>query len=397
VYDVVIVGGGAAGNAAAINIEGEVVLIERKKSIGEPVECAGLVSKRTLETLEISLEESVQNEIYGAYIHSPKGKTVEIGGDKLHAYAIDRTKFDRILSDKAAEKGVRYILNTEVTDIKRTPEGVTVIAKDRETSNKIEVEANLLIGSDGAKSKVREIFFECKPSELLIGAGAEIEDVSIDPKFVHVFFGKSIAPGFFAWIIPTNRKGTKARIGLCTIAPPSRPVKSLFQSLYTYPTTRPYIEDSAIIKTIGGIIPLGYMEETVKNNIMLLGDAASQVKPLSGGGIYMSLLSSKFCSQVANSAIENNRFDEGILKGYHDLWSKEFKKEIMFGMWLRRKFVGMNDNDIEEGFKHLENEEILDVINRYGDIDYPSRLIVPLIKKFPYMLSSLPRLLSLFL
>lgn len=393
-YDLIIVGAGAAGNAVAKDVDNiETLVIEKRKVIGEPAECAGLISRKTLELLNLNPEDVdfVQNKIFGAYIHSPKGNTYRIGGDKLHAFAIDRGKFDRFMAKLAQDRGIKYLLDTKVEKITRINDKITVKTGDGE------FEANVVIGADGIDSIVRRTFFDQEPEEILFGIGAEVEGINIDPKYVHVFFGGKLAPGFFAWIIPTDKNGKKARAGLCTSYPQDKSPKTLLHNLFNYPTTRPFLEDTEIISVIAGRIPLGYAKRSATNNIILIGDAAFQVKPLSGGGIYPIAEAAKICVDVLGEAFERGDFSERILKRYHDRWSEKLKKEILFGLWVRKRYRNMKDEDIEKFLSYLEREDILEIINRHGDMDHPSKLIFPLARKIPTLISLLPKIASLFI
>ena len=392
-HDLVIVGAGAAGNAVARWLEGvDALVIDRKREIGKPVECAGLISKRTLELFEFDRDSwFIQNEIYGAYIHSPKGKTYHIGGDGVHAYAIDRSGLERSMAEIARKKGVDYLLNTKVEEAYREGNKIVLRMKERE------VETSIAIGADGIDSVIRRSFFQQEPEEVLFGIGVEVEGIDVDPRNVHVFFGNKLAPGFFAWIIPTDRNGKRGRAGLCRPSTISKNPRSMLHDLFNYPTTREYLEDAEVVEVMAGRIPLGYMKESVKDNLILIGDSAFQVKPLSGGGLYPIAEASKICSRVVLEALERRIFDNRILKRYHEGWSSKLKREILFGMLIRRKYLGMKDEDIEDMLSYLEREDVLEVINRYGDMDHPSRLVYPLARRMPILLSLLPKIIGFFL
>ena len=390
-YDVLIIGAGAAGNAVASKIGGaETLVIEKKKIIGEPAECAGLISKKCIDIMGFKDERFIQNEIYGAYIHSPAGKEYHIGGDKLHAYAIDRGEFDRFLAEKGRENGAEYLLGVKVERVLKGEKGITVKTKSEE------FECNILVGAEGIDSITRRTFFGYEPEEILFGIGAEVENIDVDPRNVHVFFGSRLAPGFFAWIIPTSRRGKSARIGLCTTHPSPHPPKKLLHNLLNYPTTRPFLENIDITKVIAGRIPLGYIRESADDNVMLIGDSAFQVKPVSGGGIYPIAISSKACVATIEKALEEKNFSKRILKRYHEMWSSKLKKEIVVGMQIRRFFNKLKDDDIENLLAYLKREDVIQTINMYGDMDHPSKLILPLCKRIPGLFSILARFFVIF-
>ncbi len=398
-FDALVVGGGPIGSNVASRISRSgynVAVIEQKSSIGVPLKCAGLVTNRVFSLADIPYGRLIQNEITGAYIHSPKGEIYKMGGDRKRAYVIDREEFDKDIAEKAERNGVTYLLENRAFSFKRNDSKIKIYLKNTKNSEEEFFESDILIGADGANSAIRRHFSLPEPNEFLMCIGAEVDNVDIEPDFVHLFFGKEIAPGFFAWIIPLNKEGDSARMGLCVSQPPPKSMRSYFLSLFNYPSTRPYLENAVITETIGGVIPLGYLDRTVDNNIMIVGDAASQVKPLSGGGLYTGLLSSKYCSQVATSALEENNFTKKFLEKYHRLWSGDLKREILIGMKIRKKFLLLDDKEIEKYLFYLRDKTILSTIEKYGDIDYPSRLIFPFIRIFPRFMKAIPSLMDLF-
>ncbi len=183
----------------------------------------------------------------------------------------------------------------------------------------------LLIGADGPFSKTRELFNFPEPKEFLKGIGAEVSNVSIDPNFVEIFVGKNIAPGFFAWIIPTNKNGTEARIGLCIDSNALYPPMFYFKKFLKNKNTQTFLKDAKITRNIGGVIPLGALKKTFTDNVLLVGDAAAQVKPTSGGGLYPGLLSANHCANIVACSLEKNNFSSNFLKKYHKLWYKDIR------------------------------------------------------------------------
>ena len=376
-YDVAIVGGGPVGGHIASKIAGKdysIAVLEKNKEIGQYLNCAGLVTSRVFDLAEIPKKEIVQNEIKGANIHSPSNKILTIGGDKTHALSIDRTLFDKKIVEKSEKKGADVFLNSNVKQIKKTVNGYEVLA------SKNQIKCKLLIGADGPNSKVRKLFSFPDPKEYLVGVGAEVTNAKLDPNFVEIFAGSNFAPGFFAWIIPTNCDGTNARIGLCINQDAPKPAKHYFSIMFKHRYYAPFLKKCKIIRQIGGVIPLGALKKTYDENIMLVGDAAAQVKPTSGGGLFPGLLCAKNCSDIAINSLESNNFSAQFLKDYQNLWQKEIGSELKRGMRFRSIFKRLTDDKIDKYIQKLNNPKILEIINEHGDIDYPSKLVKPLLK-----------------
>lgn len=387
-YDVIIVGGGPIGGFVSKKIVEKnynVALFEAKKEIGLPLKCAGLVTKRVFEILKMPEENIVQNEIKGANIHSPSGKILKIGGDKTHALVIDREKFDKKIVKISQEKGTNLFLENKILSVQKKEKLVEL-----KTSKNQEVRCKLVIGTDGPFSTIREHFGFSSPKEILLGIGAEISNTSMDPNFVEIFVGSNIAPGFFAWIIPTNKKGTTARIGLCVNQNVDHPAKYYFSNFLKNKNTKDFFEKIEITRKVGGVVPLGVLSKTFDSNVLLVGDAAAQVKPTSGGGIYTGLLCAGHCASTVIGSLEKNDFSASFLKKYQNLWKQDIGKELSRGMSFRRVFNHLSDKQMDKYIGHFQSPKIVEVINKYGDIDYPSKLVKPLIKKSPSLLNFVP-------
>jgi len=388
-YDVAIVGGGPIGGFIAKKIAEKnikVAIFERNKEIGLPINCAGLVSQRVFDILDISSKNIIQNKVKGANIHSPSGNILKIGGDKVHALVIDRNIFDKEIIRGAIEKGADIYLKNNVIAAQKTDGFIEL-----KTSQDQDVKCRLLVGADGPFSKIRDRFAFPKPDEFLRGIGAEISNVSLDSDFVEIFVGNKIAPGFFAWVIPTNNNGTKARAGLCINQNSSHSPKYYFSNFLK---NNSYLKDARVNNYIAGIVPLGPLKNSYSSNVFIVGDAAAQVKPTSGGGIYTGLLCAQHCFNVSIKAFQKNDFSLKTLKKYHKLWNAEIGRELSLGMKFRKIYKKLSDQQLDKYIKRFQNPKIVETISKYGDIDYPSKLIKPLIKKTPSLIKLLPSIIK---
>jgi geranylgeranyl reductase family protein len=391
-YNVAIAGGGPVGNYVATQIAKEgytVAVFEEHKTIGEPLSCAGLVTSRVFDITSIPQNNIVQNELFGAHIFSPDGTRLSFSSNNVHALAIERSRFDQELSDHAQQVGAQLFTNSKIISAIKKKEKIFFKVNNGKTIHPYTT--SLLIGADGPRSTVRRSFKFPEPSEFLIGTGAEVTNIDIDPNHVQIYVGNHIAPGFFAWIIPTNKKGTEARIGLCI----GKETRYTPQECFSKLLDQKALQGIEIKKRIGGIIPLGPLKQTVDTGIMLVGDAAAQVKPTSGGGLYPGLLSAYHCSSTAIKALKKERVTRKMLQEYHTLWTKEIGKELAVGMKLRRLFQKFTDEQFTHYLKKLNTPKNIAIICKYGDIDYPSKLLLPLLKTSPSLISLLPGLLKI--
>ena len=391
IYDIGVVGAGPIGGYIASHLANHVdslALIEQHKTVGKPVNCAGLVTPRVFDTFSIPKEKIVQNEIRGAHIHSPSGKILTIGDEKIQALCIDRTAFDQYLVSQAEQKNVSIFLSKKVRSVQKQHKNIEVIC-----SREHMFSCSCLIGADGPYSKVRDLFGFPQPIEYLRGIGAVVDDMSLDPDFAEIFIGNAIAPGFFAWMIPINKKGSSARIGLCIDQQEIKSPKYYFERLFTHNPAKSFLESAKMKEKIGGIIPLGALKQTVADNVLLVGDAAAQVKPTSGGGIYPGLISAEQCVSTVIKAFNEKNFSKEMLKSYHDAWRNEIGRELVLGMQFRKIFRNLTDKHFEKYIEKFNTPSITAAITQYGDIDYPSKLVKPLLKKAPSIIRLIPQIL----
>ena len=385
-YDVLIAGGGPIGAAvgAWCAASGHTVAIyEDHANIGIPMHCAGLVTDRAFTIPGLPKDYLVLNTITGAQIHSPSGHSIHIGGDRTHALVIDRARYDQALMQKAVTAGVTLHTKEKITEAGQSEEDVWVSNPQYSSRGKI------LVGADGAHSTIRSLFDFPQPTEFLEGAGAIVSDVNLDQQTVIIYLGSKIAPGFFAWIIPLNSKGTEARIGLCKTQKTSPSLQQCFQTLLQVPP----LAHAHIASRYGGLVPLGAVEPSVLSRVMLVGDAAGQVKPTSGGGIVTGLLCARACAGAIHQALCEPSLSLRELSRYQPRWRHAVGRELSMGMMFRSYYREMADSRIDQWITDLDKPAVLAAIARAGDIDYPSRLLLPILRASPGLATKLPGIL----
>jgi len=136
------------------------------------------------------------------------------------------------------------------------------------------------------------------------------------------------------------------------------------------------------------------LKKTYTSNVLVVGDAAAQVKPTSGGGIYTGLLCASHCSTIAIEALQKNDYNSQLLKKYHKLWSADIGRDLNLGMKFRKIYKNLTDKQMDKYIEKLQNPKIIEIISKYGDIDYPSKLVKPLLKKMPTLLKLLPSIIK---
>jgi digeranylgeranylglycerophospholipid reductase len=324
-FDVVVVGAGPAGLYTAKLCEDlgyRVVVLEEHGKIGEPLKCSGLIS-RNIERFfpGIGGWGVVENEVDSAVIHSPKGELVLKKKDA--AYVIDRPKFDRKLGGMVKSK---ILFGRKAWSV--------VVRKDHVQVNtdKGKVEGRVVTGCDGTNSVVARGLC-VKPGERIKGL-IGITNEKGHSGNVDLYFDKEkLRDGFF-WKIPRGRKLEYGVLG--------KDVN--FDDLEKFFGIREY-------ERFAGLIPVGSVKKSYFDRILLIGDAAGQVKPWSGGGVIYGLTAARIASSVIDKAFENNDFSESVLKEYETRWRSRIGKQIGFGLFLRRILKVVNNTQLEMLFK----------------------------------------------
>ncbi|MEE9223769.1 MAG: NAD(P)/FAD-dependent oxidoreductase [Thermoplasmata archaeon] len=390
-FDVVVVGAGPMGGYAADVISSagwRVALIEEHRKIGVPVQCAGLVTPRVFEIVDKRM--TVVNSLRGAEIYSPGGRELIVDGRETKAVVLDRAAFDSEIARDALLHGATSFLGSTFVNAKKKDRGLEV---DVQTPDRmVKINCRILIGADGIRSNVSKCFNMPKAESIVKGFEAELVEVDCDRRFAKIFTGNEVAPGFFAWIIPTGEGG--ARVGLCVARGSAY---QYFNALFEKGESARFLKKSRTVSFVAGAIPFGLLSRTVEDHVMIVGDAACQAKASTGGGIYTGLVASKICADTAILALEADDLSKKFLSRYHRNWKKAIGKELKRGLHLHRFCRDLTDKQMEEIFKLLDNDEILEMVSETGDITFPSNIGWHLLRKEPKFMKFLtPSLKALF-
>ena len=415
---ITVIGAGPAGSYAARLLAEQnldVDIYEEHKEIGNPIQCTGIVTDAFTQYTEINKKFYV-NTLDTARIYAPDGSTVDFRL-KDPNIIIDRHKFDAYLAEKAAEKGAKVHLQhrfmgyengfLKIKDIKANKikeikfnnqyanapdefsnENSNLAendASDKKLNNDLKFRADninkkinslkmsdrlrgkqykdYLLGADGPQSLVAKSFNLYRERKFWFGAQATIKG-NFEKNVFEVYLG-NICPNLFAWIVPENE--SLARIGLAVHEKSNFYFKELLKKLN--------IKESQILDYQGGLIPYYDAKARAENkNVFLLGDAATQVKATTAGGIIYSMIAAK----AAAKAIK-----EG--KSYEKLWRKELGKDLYLGLKIRNIMNKFSDKDYNYLIKLCKKEKVRRIIERH-DREFPSKFITSLLFAEPRLL-----------
>ncbi|SFG22268.1 geranylgeranyl reductase family [Desulfotomaculum arcticum] len=368
-YDVIVIGGGPAGceTARIIAEKGYKVLVaEEHRKIGEPMQCAGLVSPRTLVTAAMP-DALILNQIHGAFVHSPGGKVLYIRDQRAYAMVIDRAEFDRKLSERALCAGAEILTGVKASVGEYFPDEASV--KLKSSGGQSTARTCLLIGADGVNSRVARRINTPAAEDVIRMCAAEVELQCPEIDMVHIFLGREIAPGWFGWVIPVDEK--HARVGIGVSGRNKHPRYYFNRMVESYPEI---FKGMNILRGTGGVVPIGKFPRIYGERTLLVGDAACQTKPISGGGLYLGLLGAKLCAKVAAKALAKGNLSMEFLSEYQWLWEREMADEIQTALGHRNIFLTMSDKEMDILIRFFSRPLWRSIISRYGDIDYPSWL-----------------------
>ena len=318
-YDFVVVGAGPPGSRFAYQAAsaGHDVLLLEKGEVGRPLACSGHVSTDIWNYLPDGAQsELLQNRISGAEFHvgGPSSSSYPFYKTDDISHVIDRVELDKQLARRAEQAGADLRVEHTVIDLEEHSDCVDVTVSTP-TGEPMTISGRLVAGCDGPTSRVRRAAGLGEPAERLHGVLA-FNDEPDDGDRVDVHL---TAPTFFAWRIPRGDAGVE--YGLA--APPGGEVPALFEKL-----TAAYDVDTTHF--CSGSIPIGPPDSVTTDRIFLIGDAAAQTKPLTGGGILYSLTA----ADIAAAAIDPT--DPTTLNEYDTQWRNELATEIRLGKAIRR-------------------------------------------------------------
>jgi len=289
----------------------------------------------------------VVRELRAVRVVAPGGAAVEFRAPVARGYVLDRRGLDRWLLERAADAGAEVW----------SPAAAVGITGHRLHTTAGAVEFAALVAADGAASAVRRWVGLPPPGELLVGVQAEVEAPGADDA-VEVHLGSLLAPGGFAWVVPAE-EGV-VRVGLLTVAG-----REAFPLLDRFVARR--FLGRPVLRREGGVVPIGPPAVTSAGRVLLVGDAAGQVKPLSGGGIRFGAIAARIAGEVAAQGAD-------ALPAYEARWRAELGEEIAFGLQGRRAFF-LADRELDQVVLAMDRPAIHRLVAAEGDIDRPSRLV----------------------
>ncbi|MED6312669.1 MAG: NAD(P)/FAD-dependent oxidoreductase [Candidatus Thermoplasmatota archaeon] len=381
-YDVIVIGAGPIGGYLAWKLRTHgltVLLLEEHSEIGRPFQCAGMVNPSAME--RVGALDTVLTRIWGARMYSPSGTEIQIGKpETTRTWSVCRKLFDERVVKLALDSGVDLLLSSKPINANVKNSGVEISI---DVGGEIkQFECRLLCGADGAHSWVRRTFKMGRPKELMIGFQIEVTGYRGAEGRLDLFTGEDIAPGFFAWAIPS---GTTTRIGNWTLPEKlgERSCEDLLETLMTSPLWSDRFSNCREIGRYCGPVPSGLVHKPVIDRVAVFGDAAGLCKPTTGGGIGKGFDQVDLMLERLVEAVKTNDFCPNTIQDLNTTISS-LRRSQNKSRALRNVFLTEStDEDLDELFEVWAQTDVIELINEIGEIDNPIPLGIKMLKDVP--------------
>ncbi|HEV2284168.1 MAG TPA: NAD(P)/FAD-dependent oxidoreductase [bacterium] len=381
-YDVVVVGAGPGGAEAARAAAGQglrALLLEEHRTVGLPTHCTGKLSLHAFREFDLPPALAV-NALSAAVFHSPGGVAVHVRRPSADSYVVDRVRFDRWLVERAACAGAEVMTGVRVTHAARWGGALRVRGDYAGRAGTFEAEARTVIDAEGACPRLPASLGLRLARTYANGLQYEMRGIGgLTADTPEMFFGRDTAPGFFAWLLPLDRE--TARIGLA-VDPretPHAPVRYLERLLAAHPALRRRAAGAAIVRKVGGRIPmLTAGAPTARHGVLVVGDAAGHVKATSGGGIYFAMTAGRLAGTAAARYAAGDR---RAAQAYEGGWRRAFGREVAFTALGRRVINRLADRELDLVMRFIHaSPAVRASVEAAGDTQYQSRIFLPLLR-----------------
>ena len=336
-HDVIVVGAGPAGNNVAYRLASlgySVTVVDWRTRIGDKL-CTGIVGRECIQRYPVD-ESLIYRDAKLARVIAPGGEAVDFVRQDVQAQVVDRVAYVASFAEMARQAGATYLLGHRVTDVSSNGEYASIQLTDEKERRTLKARA--LVLASGFGSELTGQLRLGRVGDFVTGFQAEVLAPHMDQ--IQVYFGRSVAPGFFAWLVPTSR--SRALVGLLGRQHGQVHLDNLMLKLR---------EEGKITAVTKGPsrwgIPLRPLARTFGERVVVVGDAAGQVKPTTGGGIYYALLASEIAADTLHQAFCRNDLSASQLSSYEKEWKALLSRELTVGYHARRIFEVLKDCQID--------------------------------------------------
>lgn len=370
-YDVLVVGGGPGGSTAAryaAKYGLKTLMIEKRPEIGSPVRCGEGLSKGILNEADIKADRSfIANEVKGARIYGPSEKRPiilqsEKAGNEV-GYVLERDKFDKHLAALAAKAGADVWVKSPALGVIKE-NGKVAGAKIRHNNEIVEVRAKMVIAADGFESEfgrwagLKSVILA--RNDIISALQYRMINVDVDPDYTDFYLG-SIAPAGYIWVFPKGEGMANVGIGSSINWIHNR--FELKNYLDRFIENHPGLKKGQDIQLVTGGVSVSKVKMPITMpGLMLVGDAARLIDPITGGGIANAIVSGMYAAQVTKEAIESNDYSPQMMQKYEKLVKDRFERKHLRN-WVAKEKLAMLSDDTLDKLVDIVSEQVLTTIS----------------------------------
>ncbi len=323
-YDIIIVGGGPAGSTFAFHVARaglNVIVLEKDRDIGMPVRCGEAVSDAGLRIFHEPRDRWIRSEINRIKLTAPNRTSIEFDLSES-GYILDRRIFDYDLAQFAANEGARIVTRAYVSGLIWDQDRVAGVTGTY-MSEPFELKARIVVGADGVESRIGRfagIRTQLKLKDMESAIQKTVAGIDVASNRFDFYLSQFWAPGGYLWVFP---KGDRmANIGLGISGNHAKAGKAAHRFLDDF-LAEYYPEASVLTTVVGGVPVAATVKTMVKDGLMLVGDAAHTVNPVTGGGIISGMRSGLLAAETAVKVLKEGREPTAsALKQYEQAWYK---------------------------------------------------------------------------
>ncbi len=347
-YDVVVVGAGPGGSITARELArggARVLLIEKRPEIGTPVRCGEATGIPGLKEMGVQpWKKAVAAETTGSYLYSPDGTRVELLAKEPNGYILERRIFDKQLAVEAAKAGADVKVRTAATGLLKENGGIVGV-RVKHFNEEYDIKCKVVVGADGIEGKVGRwagIDTRTRLSQMTSNIQYEMVGVELEnPSMMEFYFGSKVCPGGYVWIFPKGSDTANVGLGIRDRSKNAAWYMDRFIRDHKNLSRGSPIEINA-----GGVPVQGPIDCSVKDGVLLVGDSARQVDPLTGGGIYNAMHCGRLAAKTILKCLDAGDFSKKALDEYEILWKREIGTGLLRSLRVKEALEKMSDDDL---------------------------------------------------
>lgn len=353
-YDVIVVGAGPAGSMTAKHAAkkgARVLMIEKRQEIGASLRCAEGVNKKGLAKAGVPVDKRwVSADIAGAKLVSPGGHVFRIDESQAGAevgLVLERHLFDKAMAADAARAGAEIWLKTAAVDVVKDGDKVVGVKAKRE-GEPMTLTAGCVVAADGFESQVARwagIDTSLKTGDITTCYQYRMTNLKTEPDYCEFIIG-SVAPGGYIWVFPKG--DDTANVGIGVLASKLKKPGDVKMYLDSWIKKDPRLSCGQPLEALaGGVSVSPPVEQSVMNGLILVGDSARIIDPITGGGIANGLLAGKYAGEVLGDCVQAKDFSAEALMPYDKLWRDAMEDRLWRNWMAKEKFLTLSDKTLD--------------------------------------------------